>query len=124
MIQITPQTPIFIHTGCIDFRKGIDGLCGVCRYEMNKDPLEGALFGFSNRSRQALKILIYDGQGFWVFHKRLSTGKFLWWPTSDNICLDLAAKELSVLIWNGDPKKISLQDDWRSIETTPSRGTA
>jgi len=116
MIQISPHCPIFIHTGFVDFRKGIDGLCGVCKYEMDKDPLNGALFVFSNRSRQSLKILIYDGQGFWVFHKRLSTGKFNWWPTSSKIYSELISRELSVLIWNGDPNETKMQKDWRAID--------
>jgi len=116
MIQITPKTPLYVHTGVVDFRKGIDGLCGVCKYQLKKDPLSGAMFAFINRSKIALKILVYDGQGFWVYHKRLSCGKFKWWPGGDDICSPIIARELYVLIWNGDPKKINMQEDWRSID--------
>jgi len=118
MIQITPKTPIFIHTGVVDFRKGMDGLCGICKYELKQDPLSGAMFVFSNRSRKSLKILIYDSQGFWVFHKRLSTGRFTWWPTSSETCCELAANELYVLIWNGDPNKADMQKNWKNILQT------
>ena len=80
MIQITPQMRIFVALEAIDFRKGIDGLAAACRGSLQHDPFSGTLFIFRNRQRNALKILVYDGQGFWLFTKRLSKGKFHWWP--------------------------------------------
>ena len=117
MIQVTPTTPIFVHTGFIDFRKGIDGLCGVCKYELSQDPMSGALFVFRSRNMKSLKILVYDGQGFWVFHKRLSRGQLKWWPNTDaRICYELLAQELYVLIWNGSLNEISLQKNWKDVD--------
>jgi transposase len=78
MIQLTPQTRIFLATEPVDFRKGIDGLAAVCRRALGANPLEGALYVFRNRSGTALKILFYDGQGFWLCMKRLSQGHFHW----------------------------------------------
>ena len=89
MIQVTPKHHIYVGIDAIDFRKGIDGLCGICKYEIKKDPMSGGMFAFSNRSRKALKILVYDSQGFWVFDKRLSRGSFHWWPQSSNLCLKI-----------------------------------
>jgi transposase len=63
-----------------DFRAGIDGLVFACRKRLEADPFSGALFVFANRGRTAIKILVYDGQGFWLCHKRLSSSKFTWWP--------------------------------------------
>lgn len=103
------SSEIYVASAPVDFRKGIDGLCGVCSRYLNKNPQSGAMFVFSNRSRQALKILIYDRQGYWVYHKRLSRGKFNWWPGGE-LCTLLAMKELSALIWNGDPS--AMQSDW------------
>lgn len=98
----------------MDFRKGIDGLCGVCKEQMEKDPMSGALFVFSNRSRKSLKILVYDSQGFWIFHKRLSRGSFKWWRTGERISAELRASELAVLIWNGNPDLAAPQSEWKS----------
>ena len=81
MIQLTPQMRSLLAVEPVDFRKGIDGLVQVCRQSLKLDPLAGALFVFSNRRRQALKILVYDGQGFWLCQKRLSQGRFGWWPS-------------------------------------------
>jgi transposase len=80
MIQITPQMRIFLAVEPVDFRKGIDGLAALCRQKLQCEPLEGALFVFSSRRRTSLKILVYDGQGFWLCQKRLSQGRFRWWP--------------------------------------------
>ena len=80
MIQLTPQMRLLLAVAPVDFRKGIDGLVAVCRQRLAADPLSGALFVFSNRRRKALKLLVYDGQGFWLAQKRLSTGHFNWWP--------------------------------------------
>jgi len=66
MIQITPQMRILLAVEPADFRKGIDGLAQLCRQRLQADPLSGAMFVFSNRRRKALKILVYDGQGFWL----------------------------------------------------------
>jgi transposase len=76
MLQITPQTRILVAVEPVDFRRGIDGLAGLCRALLSSDPFSGTVFVFTNRSRSALKLLYHDGQGFWLCHKRLSRGCF------------------------------------------------
>jgi len=83
MLQITPQQTIFVAIKPVDFRKGIDGLAALCRSQLNHDPFSGALFVFTNRQRTAVKIIVYDGQGFWLCMKRFSQGKLAWWPTAN-----------------------------------------
>ena len=80
MIQITPQMRIVAAIEPVDFRRGIDGLARLCKDVLKHDPFNGWVFVFRNRSATALKILVYDGQGFWLCHKRLSSGEFRWWP--------------------------------------------
>ncbi len=76
MIQLAPQMRILVAVEPADFRKGIDGLAGLCRHQLGSDPFSGILFVFRNRRRTALKLLVYDGQGFWLCQKRLSAGRF------------------------------------------------
>ena len=83
MVQLTPQSRIFVAIQPVDFRKGIDGLAAVCRQVLNEQPLSGAVFVFRNRSATTLKLLFYDGQGYWLCTKRLSQGRFQWWPRSE-----------------------------------------
>ena len=80
MLQLTPQTRVFVACEPADFRRGIDGLAALCRQRLGADPMEGAVFVFRNRRGTSLKLLNYDGQGFWLCHKRLSSGKFKNWP--------------------------------------------
>jgi transposase len=80
VIQITPQMRILVAIEAVDGRRGIDALAQVCREKLNSDPFSGWLFIFRNRSARAIRILAYDGQGFWLATKRLSKGRFRWWP--------------------------------------------
>jgi transposase len=116
MIQIAPQMRILLAVDPVDFRSGIDRLCSVCRHRLQKDPLSGCLFVFTNRKRTAIRILAYDGQGFWLCHKRLSQGRFRWWPEG-KVSTALAAHELQVLLWNGDPRNSKVPSPWREIST-------
>lgn len=111
MIQITPQMRIMIARTPVDFRKGIDGLAAVCRLKLESDPFSGTVFVFANKSRTALRLLIYDGQGFWLCHKRLSKGRFSWDFTRST----LSARELQQLVWNMDPRKLPETPDFRPL---------
>jgi transposase len=72
VIQITVQTRILVAIQAVDFRKGIDGLARVCQEQLQTDPFSVRLFVFRDRRRTTLKILAYDGRGFWLCQKRLS----------------------------------------------------
>ena len=81
LIQITPQLRILVAVEAIDGRKGIDSIAQLCREKLDADPFSGCLFIFRSRRGTAIKLLAYDGQGFWLATKRLSKGRFKWWPT-------------------------------------------
>jgi len=128
MLQVTPQMKILVAVEPADFRKGIDGLVRLCKDSLQQDPFAGTVFVFRNRRGTAIKVLVYDGQGFWLCHKRLSEGRFRWWPSvsdqgaGDQAAMDqnvrakvLAAHQLSVLFSAGDPERTSAAPDWRSV---------
>ena len=116
MIQITPHTPIVLVIQPEDFRKSIDSLAGICRKILQSDPFSGTVFVFRNRNKTAIKFLLYDGQGFWLMQKRLSQGRFHWWPEKEHVAsIRLAAHELQLLIWNGNPTKCEVSPFWREI---------
>lgn len=116
MIQITPQMRILLATEPVDFRRGIDGLAAVCRAALGTDPLSGTLVVFRNRSRRALKLLVYDGQGHWLCQKRLSRGKFAWWPKGGEVSgVRIDPHQLHLLLWNGDPSRAVVAPMWRAI---------
>ena len=118
MLQITPQMKILVAVEPADFRKGIDGLVRLCKDLLQQDPFAGSVFVFRNRRGTAIKVLVYDGQGFWLCHKRLSAGRFRWWPSAgkrDARAKTLAAHQLSVLFSAGNPDRTAAAPDWRSV---------
>ena len=117
MIQITPHMRVLVAVEAADFRRGIDGLAQLCRASLAVDPFSGAVFVFRNRRRTAIKLLVYDGQGYWLCHKRLSKGKFRWWPSSqsDAAATALQAHELQVLLCAGDPSGTRAAPVWRKV---------
>lgn len=118
MLSLTPQMRILVAVEAIDFRNGIDGLAGICRNQFHKDPLSGCVFVFRNRRGTSLKVLVYDGQGFWLCQKRLSKGRFRWRPErGDSVLIkEMESRALQLLLWNGDPDGAALGALWRKLE--------
>ena len=103
MIQITPQMRILVAVDPVDFRKGMDSLAALCREKLAADPFSGCLFIFRSRSATSIKVLVYDGQGFWLAQKRLSTGRFRYWPEGNTARL-LEAHQAQLLLAAGNPE--------------------
>ncbi len=116
MLAIVPQMRLLLAVQPVDFRRGIDGLVAVCRQQLQTEPLNGAVFIFGSRNRKSIKILAYDGQGFLLFQKRLSAGRFNWWPPAgSDPTVGLEARQLQLLLWNGNPTAAESAPLWRPI---------
>ena len=98
MIPITASTPVLVAIKPVDFRRQMDGLIAHCRQSLLVEPMSGGLFVFINRSRTMVRVLIYDGNGFWLMTKRLSKGKFSGWPKSHQAASSLSARTLMRLL--------------------------
>ena len=116
VIQITPHMKVLVAIDPVDFRRGIDGIARVCRELLAANPLSGTVYVFRNRRCTSIKLLVYDGQGFWLCQKRLSAGRFRCWPTrGSGAGTIIRAHELSVLIFAGDPNATHAPPEWRPI---------
>ena len=116
MLQIVPHMRILVATEPLDLRKGIDGTASVCRQALGEDPLGGALFVFRNRSGTMVRVLVYDGQGFWLMTKRLSQGRFRFWSApGGQPSVTLAAHELVTLLAAGDWTQANAAACWRPL---------
>lgn len=116
MIQIAPQMRILVAVEPADFRRGIDGMAALCRQRLNADPFTGTVFVFCNRRRTGLRLLTYDGQGFWLAYKRFSSTRLRHWPKAiDQVAVVLQAHELQVLLFGGDPGATGAAPVWRRI---------
>lgn len=68
--------PVYVAAEAVDMRKSIDGLAMWVEESMPVSPLSGSLFVFFNRSRDKVKLLCWDRNGFWLMYKRLERGRF------------------------------------------------
>ena len=78
MFTCTPATRIFIALDPVDLRASFNGLCAWVQQKLAEDPLSGHLYVFTNRKRNRLKILFWDGSGLWCCCKRLEKARFGW----------------------------------------------
>ncbi len=115
MIPTSPTMRILVATEPVDFRKGIDGLAAICRKKLEQDPMTGCAFVFRNRKGTAVKILLYDGQGYWLCQKRLSTGRFPHWPSSNSPLRTLPSHQLQVLLAGGNADSADGAPLWRPV---------
>ena len=89
---------VYLACGHTDMRKQINGLATIVEGSFNLDPFDGALFVFCNRSRDRCKILEWDGDGFWMYFKRLEKGHFKWPAPGADATMSLSGEELSYLL--------------------------
>ena len=90
---------VYLACGATDGRKQINGLSLLVQQSFALDPFEKSIFVFCNKNRTRLKILAWDGDGFWLYLKRLERGRFKWPEvTNDEKTMVLTAEELSYLL--------------------------
>jgi transposase len=88
---------VYLAAGFTDMRRSIDGLAALVKHGFTLDPFSSCLFVFCNRSRDRLKILYWQHNGFWLLYRRLEKGKFQW-PDHANGCTVISQRELSWLL--------------------------
>jgi transposase len=118
MIQIPVTSKIFIMHEAISFRNSFDGTIAIVKHILNKDSMDGSFFVFRSKQGHSLRILYYDGSGYWLSNKRLSKGSFKKiWPSGDkNIMYStLLVRELQILLWGGNPFGCRFPKLWRAV---------
>jgi transposase len=76
MLHLSPAVQYYLYTGITDMRKGFGSLCGIVSSQMKMDALSGAIFIFINRRRSQVKLLLWEGDGLSLYHKRLEAGTY------------------------------------------------
>jgi transposase len=97
MLSIPSTVSIFLYTEPTDMRKSFDGLSGLVRAELGADPTDGSLFLFINRRRDRLKLLHFDGTGYWLYYRLLEAGTFEVIAAEGN-CAQIDATQLAMLL--------------------------
>jgi transposase len=97
MISVSAATRVFVALAPVDMRKSFNGLYGLVQIQLQQDPLSGHLFVFTNRHRNRVKLLYWDGTGLWVYAKRLERGRFTW-PEGQGASILLRGEELTAML--------------------------
>jgi transposase len=99
MLSLSSDLKIFAYVPPTDMRRGVDGLSGIVRSEFDRDPTDGSLFIFVNRRRDRMKLLHFDGGGFWLYYRVLEAGTFEELRPQDGSCrLQLDSTQLAMLL--------------------------
>jgi transposase len=99
MLNIANDIEIYAYTQPADMRKGFNGLSGIIRSEFQSDPTDGSWFLFVNRRRDRMKILHFDGGGFWLYYRLLESGTFEDLVSkNDSSRLQIDSTELTMLL--------------------------
>lgn len=97
MLSLTPAARVFVALAPVDMRQGFNGLYARVQTVLQQDPTSGHLFVFTNKNRNRLKILVWDGSGLWILAKRLEKGTFAW-PQGNTPSELLRPEELQMLL--------------------------
>lgn len=103
MLAIDQFSKIYLYRPFADFRKGIDGLCGIIQEQMKLNPFEKYLFVFCSSSRSKLKIIYWDDSGFVLWYKRLEKEKFQWPSHLEEDCLYVETEKIKSFLLGLDP---------------------
>lgn len=106
MLRPSASMQVYLYADVVDMRKSIDGLAALVENEMDLSPTDDILFVFCNRSRDKIKMLCWERNGFIVWYKRLEKQRFKWPRTNEPI--SVTGRELNWLldgldIWNNKP---------------------
>lgn len=109
MIPVTASTSIRVATQPVDFRKQLDGIIAHCRQALSTDPMTGTLFIFINRAKTMIRVLVYDGTGFWLMTKRISKGRFNGWPRAGEAITPMTARALVAIL------QMPSTNEWKNL---------
>jgi transposase len=97
MLSVSAATRVFVALAPADLRQSFNGLYAAVQQQLKEDPLSGHLFVFTNRTRNRIKLLYWDGSGLWICAKRLERGRFSW-PQGSGASTTLRSEELTALL--------------------------
>jgi len=106
MLSVSRATRIFVALNPVDMRKSFNGLYAYVQTVLGQDPLTGHLFVFTNRLKNRMKVIYWDGSGLWVCAKRLERSSF-GWPVGEGVSCCLRPEELQLLLHgiDGTPRR-------------------
>jgi transposase len=103
---------IFVAVAPVDLRRGLDGLCALIQHGLALNPFDGAWYLFRNKAGTRLKLVVFDGTGFWLCYRRLERGRWVW-PQPGDAVLRLSYTQCLVLLQGGDWRRVERPEEFR-----------
>ena len=116
MLSFTGSLKVYLAIQPCDMRKSFNGLQSIVSEHLKADPLNGALYVFTNKRRNRLKILYFDQTGLWVLAKRLEAGTFAWPKSIDGGTSLTLAPEALAMLTDGIDLRDGMQRPWYQRE--------
>ena len=118
MIQVSPNATIYVVENPISFSSRLKGTLAICRDLLSIEPMDGCVTVFRNKAGTNLRIVFYDGDGFWICEKAFSRGRMRDWARSGGVT-QVTARELAVLLWRGDVRGAAFPPFWKRVAAGP-----
>lgn len=125
VLSLSAQVRVYLSCEVTDMRKAFDGLCAIVEHHFHRDPFAGDVFVFFHRRRDRVKLLVWDGNGFWLLAKRLERGRFDAWRGTDgeDTHVEIDRARLMMLLEGIDVKKAKFRRHFaRSVRIGGSGG--
>jgi transposase len=98
MLSSSIPNQVYLACGSTDMRKSIDGLAAMVTFRFKLDVFSESMFVFCNRSRNKVKILLWERNGFWLYYRRLETGRFKWPEQDETGAISISRRQLGWLL--------------------------
>ncbi len=98
MLHLSSACHYYLYRGSTDMRKGFDSLSGLVSSHMQQDVLSGSVFIFLNKKHNQVKLLLWEGDGFALYYKRLEKGTFELPPGDDKEGLSISSQQLQFIL--------------------------
>ena len=122
MLGVGPKTRIFLGREPVDFRKAHDGLVAIVRDTFGDDPLSSDVFVFFNKTRDRIKLLVWDRNGFWLHYKRLEAGTFPFDVHGVGDRVEMSRAQLSMLLDGIDSRRAKVSSHYTPSLAIKRRG--
>jgi transposase len=120
MIALSAQHRYYLYRRAVDMRKSFDGLSGVVRNELGRNPMDGEVYVFLNLRRSHVKLLVWDRSGWAIWSKRLERGSYEL-PRSESEGMSLSWSELVLILEGISLRSVRQRCRYRAEEKSAKR---
>ncbi len=116
MLHLSVAVQYYLYSDITDMRKGFDSLCGIVSSQMKPDALSGSIFIFINRRRNQVKLLLWEGDGLSLYHKRLEQGTYeMPFQSNESSNINLTWQQLQFILQGVALQKIQYRSRYKKI---------